>query len=109
MLAASSAPSGTSATLGHVGQGRVGQAGQDFLELGGQRLLVGLGLGHLGLQTGDLGDQRLGPLTLALGDADRLGGLVAPALQFLQRRLRRAPPLVQLQHGRGHGRQPAAR
>src|SRR3546814_10283781 len=80
----------------------------DLLQLGGEPPFLLLGCRHLVLEAGHLGHQRRGVVALALGLAERLGGIVAPGLQGLQRRLDLAAPGVEGENVGRQGREAAA-
>src|SRR3546814_7712595 len=94
--------------VGHLGQRGVGNPAQPVLQLGGEPPFLLLGCRHLVLEAGHLGHQRRGVVALALGLADRLGGIVAPGLQGLQRRLDLAAPGVEGENVGRQGREAAA-
>jgi hypothetical protein len=90
-LPVSSVPSGTSSN------GRLGSTFEAAGQLGIQLGRHGLTFLERLLERGDFGHQRIGRLTLALGDADLLAERLAPALDALALRDRRTPTLVDLE------------
>ncbi len=92
----------------HVPVGQIGQHGEKCIELGAERFFRALALRKRLLEPCQLGHERCRIAALALALADLARELVALGLQLLERRLRRAPLLVECQDRRGLGRQAAA-
>ncbi len=94
----------------HVAGGEVGDGGELGIEHGAPGALLLLQRGHVLLQGGNFGLQRLGrgAVLLRHGLADQLGGLVAAALHLLQAGGEGAPLLVHGQQAGGKRIEPAA-
>ena len=90
-LPVSSVPSGTSSN------GRLGSTSRRRVSSASSSAASGLALLQRLLERRDLGHQRIGRLALALGNADLLAERLAPALDALALRDRRAPALVDLE------------
>ena len=91
----------------HVIGRQVRLCGQQRVELGADRLVLGFGRRDAVLQRRDLGHHRGGVAALGLHLADLAREVVALGLRLLELGLRRPPLLVELQDLRRERRQPA--
>ncbi len=96
--------------VGHILRGKVGQSGQQMVELCRRSAFGLFPFGHRGLDLGDLGLERFGLVLIALAHrlADCFRGLVAAALRLLDPGRRLALVRVERDDAVGHRFGPAA-